>query len=126
MFNANTASPCKLQRGQRRNGTPLPPLLLPRQHRAEIKEMAQPLLLGPAVPPGQHGPGGVNTLKFKQLILEVSIPSPVMACAESLWLEDICEWTIGVLVERSALEALRLDTSIKFVDLATTVLHGWS
>ncbi|KAG8243638.1 hypothetical protein J6590_040941 [Homalodisca vitripennis] len=51
MFNANTASPCKLQRGAgavaRRHGTPLPPLLQPWRHRAEIKEMAQPLILGP-------------------------------------------------------------------------------
>uniref|UniRef100_A0A1B6KQB6 Cep192/Spd-2-like domain-containing protein n=3 Tax=Graphocephala atropunctata TaxID=36148 RepID=A0A1B6KQB6_9HEMI len=45
-------------------------------------------------------------------------------CAETLWLEDVSEWTIGVLVERSALEAQRLDTTVKFVDLATTVLHG--
>ncbi|KAG8324242.1 hypothetical protein J6590_096972 [Homalodisca vitripennis] len=55
MFNANTASPSKLQRGagavavsgQRRHGTPLPPLRLPWRHRAEIKEMAQPLILDP-------------------------------------------------------------------------------
>jgi len=43
--------------------------------------------------------------------------------AEALWEEDTDEWAIGVFIKRTALEALALDTSEDFVDLATTMTN---
>lgn len=43
----------------------------------------------------------------------------LQASLETLWQDGIHQWNIGVLVERSVLEAMRLDTSLDFTGLRT-------
>ncbi|XP_054284732.1 uncharacterized protein LOC129001462 isoform X2 [Macrosteles quadrilineatus] len=71
---------------------------------------------------------GVLSTRVSQLSCIPSKPIPDLdkldvsaTGAEDLWEEDTNEWAVGVLINRKALEALRLDTSVDFVDLSTTM-----
>ncbi|KAG8277450.1 hypothetical protein J6590_041616 [Homalodisca vitripennis] len=85
MFNANTASPCKLQRGAGKVAVsglikpatsrhPLPPLRLPWRHHAEIKEMAQPLILGPGSDHSGSGSNGEPDNDLHQVTAQQTTP----------------------------------------------------
>ncbi|RZF48448.1 hypothetical protein LSTR_LSTR007933 [Laodelphax striatellus] len=52
---------------------------------------------------------------------EISCLKDTQASMKTLWVEGIRETSIGVMLEKSALENAQLDSTAQFIDLATTV-----
>uniref|UniRef100_A0A1B6DKN0 Abnormal spindle-like microcephaly-associated protein ASH domain-containing protein n=1 Tax=Clastoptera arizonana TaxID=38151 RepID=A0A1B6DKN0_9HEMI len=63
----------------------------------------------------------LNGLFSDQDMEEVRALRDPLSSLDTLWLEGIHEWNIGVLVERRALETMRLDHSIEYLDLGNTM-----
>ncbi|XP_075234499.1 centrosome assembly protein spindle defective 2 isoform X2 [Lycorma delicatula] len=55
-------------------------------------------------------------------ICEVAVLKDKLESMKTLWLEGIRENTLGVILERSALENAQLDSTAQFIDLATTIM----